>query len=676
MKKIYSLMLALLIVFITSTNAQPFLTGHDYCAYKKQHSILPPSPRGDSPNTPKHKFDVLNYELHLDIRNCFLTPFPHNFTGYEIVKFMVDTALSSITLNAVNTSLQINAVSMSGVSFTHSNNILTINLDRTYNVGEIVFIRIDYQHLNVADGAFYTGTSSNPGGVFTDCEPEGARKWFPCWDKPSDKATVDLTVKVPGNGRLGSNGRLNDSTLTGDTLYYHWISRDPVATYLVVMTAKMNYNLNIVYWHKISNPADSIPCRFYYNNGENPINIMNIIGDMTTYYSQKFGEYGFEKEGFTTAPAPGFYWGGMENQTLITFCAGQNCWDANLTSHEFAHQWFGDMITCGTWADIWMNEGFATYCEALYYEHTGGYSSYKNDIIGDANYYLTHNPGWPIYNPAWADSTPDVNTLFNVAITYDKGACVLHMLRYVVNDTNMFFNMFRNYVSDTANFKYKDVVTDDYTTSISTTYGQDLSWFINEWVKQPNHPIYSNSYSINQAGSNWNVGFRVNQTQSNSPFHQMPIVIDIQFSSGPDTLIRVLNNTNLQLWNWTFTRQPVNVTFDPNNDIVLKVASLTLGIDPVSKLPSSYALHQNYPNPFNPVTKIKYDVPLRSNVVLKIYNAIGELVSQPINEVKEAGQYDFELNASNLASGIYFYTFSASSNKGNFEDTKKMVILK
>ena len=188
---------------------------------------------------------------------------------------------------------------LSGISFTHAGNILTVNLNRQYNPGEVTEVQIFYSHNNVTDGAFYTGG----GGVFTDAEPEGARKWFPCWDKPSDKATVDLTIKVPANVKIGSNGRLNDSLVTGDTIYYHWVSRDPVATYLTVMTGKVNYNLNIVYWHKLSNPADSIPIRFYFNSGENPVPMQNIIGNMMTYYSQRFGEHGFEKNGFTTAPS-------------------------------------------------------------------------------------------------------------------------------------------------------------------------------------------------------------------------------------------------------------------------------------------------------------------------------------------------------------------------------------
>ena len=128
-----------------------------------------------STNTPKHKFDVLDYKINADIYNSFINPYPKSFTGSVIIKFRVDTALNSITLNAVNTSLQINSVSIAGVSFTHANNILTVNLDRTYNPNEIVDVKIDYQHLNIIDNAFYTGS----GFVFTDSPPEGAPQVVP-----------------------------------------------------------------------------------------------------------------------------------------------------------------------------------------------------------------------------------------------------------------------------------------------------------------------------------------------------------------------------------------------------------------------------------------------------------------------------------------------------------------
>ena len=668
------LSLLLIILMITSVNS--FSQDNDksegaiHCSEKKMHNpnyvLLSPL----SQNSPRHTYDMLDTKMSVDLYNNFKTPYPRNYSANIIDKFRVDSTLTYIKMNAVNASLAIDSVRLYPtnvtLTFTQVSDILTINMDRTYNPTEIVYVKIYYRHLAIADNAFYCSN----GGVFTDCEPEGARKWFPCWDRSADKATYDMMIKVPSNVRIGSNGRLNDSTLTGDTLYYHWISRDPISTYLVVMTGKVNYNMTVVYWHKLSNPNDSIPMRYYWNNGENPNSDINSVVDMTNYYSQKFGEFPFEKGGFTTAPASGFSWGGMENQTLITYCQG--CW-VSYTSHEYAHQWFGDMITCATWADVWLNEGFATYCEALYKEHTSGYSSYKSAINSDASYYLSQNPGWAISNPAWEFTTPDVNTLFNTAITYDKGACVLHMLRYVLGDT-VFFNVLHSYGTDTVNFKYQAARTQDVNARWNIYTGQSLDYFFNEWIYQPNHPVYANTYNINNmGGGQWRLRFTANQTQSNTPFHKMPITYKVSFSTGSDSTIRVMNDVNNQLFTNIFYRQPTTVVFDPNTDIVLKSATTVLSVNENEQvLPSTFALYQNYPNPFNPVTVIKYDVPQNSFVKLNVYDITGKLVKTLVDENKTPGKYEEMFNGVSFASGIYYCKLEA----GNFIDIKKLVLVK
>jgi len=565
-----ALFILLSLQFSQAQNFNSYNKGSEYCSENKIRSSNF-DPALNVTADIRHSFDVIDYKLNLDLFNCFISPYPKSFTGSVIVTFQVDSTLNSIKLNAVNSSLVIDSVRLAGVSFSHLSNILTINLNRTYNVGETAQVKIYYKHNNVSDGAFYVSN----GFLFTDCEPEGARKWFPCWDKPSDKATLDLTARVPATVKLGSNGYLADSTKIVDTIYYNWISNDPIATYLMVMTGKVNYNLDIVYWNKISNPNDSIPIRFYWNQGESvsALNSMKIkVPQMMTTYSQLFGEHPFEKNGFATLNNQ-FVWGGMENQTLTSLCP--NCWDESLIAHEFAHQWFGDMITCATWADIWLNEGFATYTEALWLEHLYGYSSYKSEIVSDASTYLSSNPGWAISDPSWAVVTPNVNTLFNYAITYMKGACVLHLLRYVMGDAD-FFDGFYSYAND-PNLKYKSAVIPDFKEHMSTAYGEDLSWFFDAWIYQPNHPVYQNQYWFQNISTGiWEVGFVARQTQTNSSFHKMPIEIKLSFSSGADTTIRVMNDSNNQIYSWNFTRQPVSIVFDPSNNIVLKTATLSV----------------------------------------------------------------------------------------------------
>jgi aminopeptidase N len=653
------------------------MTGAEICSYYKSHNPNIGILWEASPNTPRHSYDVLKYKLDLNIYNCFKTVGSKAYSGVGEINFRIDSTLNSIQLNAAYTSLVIDSVRLSSgtvLNFNHSNttNILTVTLDRTYNPNEIVTIKIYYRHNNVSDNAFYSTTS---GYVYTMCEPEGARKWFPCWDKPSDKALTDIMVKVPSNVLMGSNGRLADSTASADSIWYHWVSRDPISTYLVVLTGKTGYNMDIVWWHRLSNPLDSIPIRLYYATGENITATKNAIGDMTTYYSQTFGEHPFEKDGFASVSGFG---GGMEHQTLTTI--GTTGWSSvmSLISHEYGHQWFGDMITCGTWADIWLNEGFATYCEALYYEHISGYAAYKSSVTSDASGYLSSNPGWSMYNPSWINTTPPNGTLFNTAITYYKGACVLHMLRYTIGDS-LFFAALKGYATDTINFKYKCAVTDDFTTKISSIAGQDLTWFIDEWVKQPNHPVYQNTYGILNLGSgNWRVNFTANQTQINSVFHKMPIVIKVSFAIGSDSSINVMNDVNNQLFTFDFNRQPTSVAFDPNNDILLKVATLTIGINNISNVvPDKFEMYQNYPNPFNPTTNIKFDIKSEfrsqnSEVKLVVYDVTGREIQTLVNEKLNPGSYEVTFDGSLLASGIYFYKIVA----GNFTQVKRMVLVK
>ncbi len=611
----------------------------------------------------KHSYDVLKYRLYVDLYNCYPNPFSTAFPATEVITFKVDSALNSIHLNAVNTSLQVDSVGMAGISFSHSSDTLTIQLDRIYQPGEEVSVRIAYQHKNVIDHAVY----SNGGFVFTDTPPEGSRKWFPCWDRPSDKALLDLTAKVPLNVKLGSNGRLADSLIDGDTIYYHWISRDPMATYLMTMTSKTDFALDIIYWHKLYHPADSIPARFYFQSWQIPDSIEAAIGPMTDYYSLLFGEYPFEKIGFATLNGT-FPWGGMENQTMINLTT--NGWQEGLVSHEFSHMWFGDLITCGTWADIWLNESFGTYCESLWLEHKGGHSAYKAHLDQQANLYLANNPGFPIYNPSWAIHTPNANLLYNSAVVYDKGACVLHQLRYVTGDS-AFFHLLKAYATDT-NFMYKNAVTSDFIAKANEISGTDLGWFFDEWLYQPNHPIYSNSYEIQDLGAGeWNLQLLLSQTQTNTVFFKMPVQVRVVFTDSTDTVIRVIHDTNHQFFEFVFSKQPAYLIFDPYRNILLKKATTILGMDPL-KNHTGFRLFQNEPNPFRNSTTIKYQLPKPSFVRITVMDSFGREVFPVFTRQNDTGIFNFTINGKNLSPGIYYYKMDA----GKFNETRRMIVVK
>jgi aminopeptidase N len=393
-----------------------------------------------------------------------------------------------------------------------------------------------------------------------------------------------------------------------------------------------------------------------------------IIGPMTTWYSANFCDHPFEKNGFATLNNQ-FSWGGMENQTLTSLCP--NCWSEGLLAHEFAHQWFGDMITCATWADIWLNEGFATWTEAYWYESYSGYTAYKNDIDNDAWYYMNNNPGWAISDPDWAVNTPQSGVLFNYAITYCKGACVLHMLRYTLGDS-LFLEVLQQYSADPV-YKYQSATVGDFNAKVNEVTGGNYDWFFNQWIFDPNHPSYHNTYNYENLGNGeWKVNLFLTQTQSTPDFFKMPVEIWIRFSDFSDTTIRFMNDENYQGFNWTFSKQPVNLQFDRENQIVLKEASTVLGIaeQPVGE--TKAYLSQNIPNPATNTTRIVYDLKEQMQVGLTLTDITGKQIQVLDAGLKGTGRHEITLDCSSIPSGLYYYTLKA----GDSSITRKIVITK
>jgi len=197
------------LISVSVVNAQPFRSdkGSEMCSHRKIQNGKIANRSFRSAGSPTHAFDVMKYTINIDLINCLLSPFPNSFNADVKILFRIDSTLNEIELDAVNGSISIDAIQLDGVSYTHVDDKLYIQLDRTYNPGEQAEVQVFYSHADVSDGAFY----ASEGLVFTACEPEGARKWFPCYDKPSDKALTDITAKVPAGLKLGSNGKLFDS---------------------------------------------------------------------------------------------------------------------------------------------------------------------------------------------------------------------------------------------------------------------------------------------------------------------------------------------------------------------------------------------------------------------------------------------------------------------------------
>jgi len=358
----------------------------------------------------------------------------------------------------------------------------------------------------------------------------------------------------------------------------------------------------------------------------------------------------------------------MEHQTITSIGTVNN---EGLLAHELAHQWYGDKITCKNWENIWLNEGFATFSEGLYYEFKYGrtvYNNYINDRMENAK-----NAQGSIY----VQDISSVGSIFDGNRSYSKGSVVLHMLRGIVGDDN-FFNIMKTYAADPS-VAYDVAETADFQRVAESIYGQSLDYFFNEWIFGENYPKYNVIWGYsNLGGGLYSVNVNIKQEKNTNPiFFTMPIQLKISLGST-DTLITVINSGLDQDFNITVNGQPEGLTFDPNNYILKDLQSITTGVDD-NILPTKFSLDQNYPNPFNPKTTISYTVPSKSYISISITDILGRKVTELVNEEKAQGNYTTSFDASNLSSGIYFYTLSASPSSGSglgFVETKKMMLLK
>jgi hypothetical protein len=302
---------------------------------------------------------------------------------------------------------------------------------------------------------------------------------------------------------------------------------------------------------------------------------MRNVPDMLAYYidTLKFGAYPFERVGYViTTP---FVWGGMENQTMIMVWRSQV--QDPTVSHELSHMWWGDMVTLIDFRNVWLNEGFATYIQDLYYGHENGYAQFLSYMAGEAATYFSEDAGH-----RFATYDPDIADVYAEGTIYDKGAWIQHMLRYVENDTvaghpGIFFQALHDYGDS---FKYGGVSSQDYQRVQEHVSGLDLSWFFNEWLYQAGYPQYRLVWTVESVGPGWRVVTSLTQNNgANAPavFH-MPIQIKLR-KAGFDSLRVIAVGESAQIDTFMLPYRPDSLSFDPGKWILKKVKVTGLGID-------------------------------------------------------------------------------------------------
>jgi hypothetical protein len=345
----------------------------------------------------------------------------------------------------------------------------------------------------------------------------------------------------------------------------------------------------------------------------------------------------------------------MEHQTMTS----TTTFDENTLAHELAHQWFGDMVTCRSWSELWLNEGFAQYSTGLYLERQYGvdsYQAYMNSQFDRAKL-ASGMVGVP--------DTSNVRSLFSSTLVYSKGASVLHMLRHALGDS-VFFRSLSFYANNPI-LKYSTATTHDFQSVCESVSGKDLNYFFQEWIYGEGYPVYDYSWDWKSFKDSSVIILNIEQTsgRSNPIFFTMPIDIRIT-STQRDTTLTIFNDLQKQSFMITCNEKPSAVLLDPDGWI------LKYSFSDADRHLSEYILEQNYPNPFNATTNIIYRLRRQGQVTLKVFDVLGREIATLVDVKQSPGTYKFPWTPPAQASGIYFYRLHA----GSVRLQKKMIFLK
>jgi aminopeptidase N len=404
-------------------------------------------------------YDVQHYDITLNVHMA-----DDSVNGSVIIEARATRDLSEFNLDFSGLNILLVQVNYIDAQYSRNGTEFIITPANLLKNGDLFTVRVDYEgtpkpvsdpSIAVGDGI---GWLDFPSGVYTINEPSGSMGWFPSNNYPTDKATYTFRVTVEKPYVVAANGLLTDTTDNGDTTTYTWEASNPMASYLAsVNIAKFN--------ERTATGPDGLPIRNYFETSltEADITPYDQLPEMITFYSDLIAPYPFEAYGVVVMPETVGV--AMENQTLSVFGADMSFEDA--ISHELAHQWFGDSVTMASWPDIWLNEGFATYMEWLWVEHTQGkeaFNIYLDDLYQSAQTMLP--PGDP---PSWG--------LFDGSV-YIRGGLVLHALRLTVGD-EIFFNILSTYYQ---RYQYSNASTEDFIAVAEEVSGQDLGPFFDAWL--------------------------------------------------------------------------------------------------------------------------------------------------------------------------------------------------
>jgi aminopeptidase N len=599
--------------------------------------------------------NTLNYDITYHKLEFTVDPAVSNIVGKVTTDFTALANMNSITFDLYkNTTgaFTISSVKKDGVAITNfvhnSTHELVITFPGTISKGTKSKIEISYSGVpNSSAGSFKIGThgtgSQSKPVLWTLSEPYGARDWWPCKQDLNDKVnTIDVYIKAPSAYKSVSNGiEQTDGTDDGTNKVTHFKHTYPIPAYLIAI-AVTNYQ---IYNQQgglgtAESPFFPIVNYLYPEEATTSETSLEVTPRIINFFETIIGPYPFRNEKYGHARAN--LGGGMEH-TTVSF---MNSWGRRLIAHEMAHQWFGDKITCGSWKDIWLNEGITEYMAGCVVENFDGDTEFVNwkkakikNITDETNgnLYLTDQ------------QLTNVGRIFDSRITYNKGSMVTHMLRFKMGD-DKFFEGLRAYLADPA-YAYNYAITPQFQAKMESIYGASgsLQEFFDDWVYKQGYPIYNVSAFNSATGK---ATIQINQTQSDPSvnFFEMPVPVRLIGASGQSKEVILDHTFSGQSFVVDVPFTVTGIVFDPNQNIISKNNTATLGIEDY-KFAASIRV---FPNPSSETVTIE----MPSNATLEkvvFYNTVGQ---------KSLESTQNKINVSQLASGIY--TASLATSEGTY----------
>ncbi len=585
-----------------------------------------------NPNT--YNYDVTYHRLRLTVDPTELL-----VSGEVTTKYIAKENLNSVTFD-LSDALDVSTVKQRGIdlTFTRSgNNELIVNLPVTQNINVLDSLSINYSGTPPASGfgSFLIDEHNGSPILWTLSEPFGAMEWWPCKQDLVDKVNnIDVYITAPSQYMSVSNGLEQSRISNGNgTTTTHFKHNYPIPAYLIAI-AVSNYQ---VYDQQgglgtAASPFFPIVNYMYPETAAANIASLQVTPGIINFFESAFVPYPFRNEKYGHCQ---FGWGGGMEHTTVSFMTAGNSggYTRSLIAHEMGHQWFGDKVTCGSWKDIWLNEGFATYLASMVIQNFDGEAAFVSDKSAMITS-ITSNTGGAVY--LTDTEATDVNRIFSSRLSYKKGAMVLNMLRFKLGDTN-FFQGLRNYLND-PELAYGYAITSDLQGHLEATSGMNLTEFFNDWVYNQGYPIYN--ITANNLGDG-QAKITINQSQSNASvnFFEMPVPIRLTGNGGQELDLVLENTTNAQQFIVNVPFTVTGVVFDPKKDIISKNNSATLSAT-TFELESKVVI---YPNPTTSIVTVAMP---RSIILEKctVFNALGQKVEEFKTNI---------LSVDELAAGMY-----------------------